>query len=137
MKTKVCRKCGIEKNIEEFPKHKIMKNGYNSWCKLCHNNASKEWRKNNKEKFKELTKEWSKNNRERHSEKKRIWNKNNKEYISKYHIHHRNNLTDTYIIKCIRNNNPSILSKDLKNNPKLIEAWRTNLLIKRAIKELS
>ena len=34
---KQCRKCGKIKDIEEFPKHKSHKDGYNSSCKKCCN----------------------------------------------------------------------------------------------------
>lgn len=36
METKVCRKCGIEKPIEEFVKNSKIKSGYSSHCKECH-----------------------------------------------------------------------------------------------------
>ena len=35
MKTKVCTKCGIEKELKEFFKNKKMKDDYLSTCKLC------------------------------------------------------------------------------------------------------
>lgn len=44
--TKVCSKCGIEKDKSEFHKHKIMKDGYRSECKKCrshHNEENKEF----------------------------------------------------------------------------------------------
>jgi len=42
---KVCTKCGIEKKVSEFHKHKRMKDGYKSECKKCrshHNDINKE-----------------------------------------------------------------------------------------------
>lgn len=39
--TKTCRKCNIEKDILEFPKHKSYKDGHSTWCRICHNNVLK------------------------------------------------------------------------------------------------
>jgi hypothetical protein len=35
MLTKVCTKCGVEKGVAEFYKHKSCKHGVNSECKVC------------------------------------------------------------------------------------------------------
>jgi hypothetical protein len=34
---KICTKCKISKNLEEFTFHKRNKDGYGCWCKLCMN----------------------------------------------------------------------------------------------------
>ena len=43
MDTKICFKCGVEKSLEEFHKHKQMKDGRLNKCKVC---ARKDVKKN-------------------------------------------------------------------------------------------
>lgn len=38
---KICKKCNIEKEILDFPKHKSYKDGHSTWCKICHNSVLK------------------------------------------------------------------------------------------------
>jgi len=35
METKICKKCSIDKEIENFYKNKKLKDGYESKCKSC------------------------------------------------------------------------------------------------------
>lgn len=37
METKICRICGEEKPITDFPKHHQCKDGHNTLCKCCAN----------------------------------------------------------------------------------------------------
>lgn len=50
MLTKVCTSCGIEKPLSEFHKNKSKTFGVHSECKICANERSRKWRKNNCEK---------------------------------------------------------------------------------------
>lgn len=45
---KICSKCGLEKELYEFPKNKQQKNGYNSYCKKCKNSGAKIYYEKNK-----------------------------------------------------------------------------------------
>lgn len=49
MKTKICTKCGIEKNIEDYRKSKTNRYGCRNICKLCNSILDKEYRERNKE----------------------------------------------------------------------------------------
>lgn len=60
MKTKVCSKCGIEKDVVEFSKDKSRQDKLCCQCKECMKKSWKKWAKNNKEKIKETTKRWVK-----------------------------------------------------------------------------
>lgn len=51
MKTKICSKCKIEKDITEFWKCKSNKDGLNYYCKKCHRKSAKEWRIKNSIKY--------------------------------------------------------------------------------------
>jgi len=102
---KICKKCEKEKDIKEFRKSKRYKDGYNSICKMCaklyyKNNKTKiliqykeyrdshkkeisEYRKNNKEYFKEKGKERRLKDGDKLSESFKKYFKNNKEYFKK------------------------------------------------------
>lgn len=103
METKVCKKCNIEKDVYEFGKLKVSKDGLMYSCKECNNKKCVEYRKNNPQKILEQQKnwrdknpevvykrfkKWRENNREKHNEIKRNWyNKNpekRKEYRENY-----------------------------------------------------
>jgi hypothetical protein len=75
METKNCKKCGIEKNLCDFHKHRKSKDGLRDVCKECrkietklnytknkkrYNLQSTEWNKKNKEKRKIITKKHKK-----------------------------------------------------------------------------
>lgn len=52
METKVCSKCGTEKPLSEYHKHKACVGGVNSYCKFCQYEQNKKWAEANKEKDK-------------------------------------------------------------------------------------
>lgn len=99
MQTKVCSKCGVEKEICEFHKQNSNKSGYRASCKLCRKSEKEKnliYRKNNKEKvskknimwlernpnyMKEYHKKYNIENREKISEKTKRWREKNKEKI--------------------------------------------------------
>jgi len=56
VKTKICSKCKILKEVFEFNKHKNKRGGLDSWCKLC----CEEYREKNKEKILKQKKEFLK-----------------------------------------------------------------------------
>jgi len=49
-KTKICSKCKLPKELEEFNKNKRKKDGLTSWCKKCTSEISKTYYLNNTEK---------------------------------------------------------------------------------------
>ncbi len=51
MKTKICTKCDIEKELSDFSKHPTAKLGVRPECKLCRNKDSKSFYLDNKEKI--------------------------------------------------------------------------------------
>jgi len=75
--TKVCSKCGIEKPLSEYHKHKIEHDGHTSICKKCRCFDSAEWRKNNPKKVKESYKKFGK-------EYNKKWVKNNPDKMKCY-----------------------------------------------------
>ena len=47
---KTCKDCLVDKQIEDFYKHKNSKDGYSHRCKKCDNKRTRLWQINNKEK---------------------------------------------------------------------------------------
>jgi hypothetical protein len=66
---KICNKCCIEKELNEFHKCRTLKDGFKNECKVC----IKLYRENNIDKYKKIEKEYRENNKEKR-------NKNNKLY---------------------------------------------------------
>ena len=69
----VCKKCGIEKDMLEFSKHKKYKGGFNHMCKIC----EKEYKRNN-EAVQAYIKDYNK-------EYNKKYYAANKEYYKEYH----------------------------------------------------
>ena len=105
MKTKICTKCGIEKELSYFYKLKTGRDGLHPECKICLSIRAKKYRKINEQKKKESDKKyrdknkkiivknkkkWYEDNIERERAKRRIYQKehryeNNKRKKSRYH----------------------------------------------------
>ena len=95
MKTKVCRKCGKEKPIEEYYVHKQMADGHLNICKECTKKRVAIHRENNLEKIKEydrnrpnkleryeLNKKYHQKNKEKVKEHQKKWRRKNREKIN-------------------------------------------------------
>lgn len=78
--TKICTKCGKEKELSEFYKQKRGKYGCLSYCKECRNKQVCEYRNNNKEKLQKIECEYRNNNKERKSETSKQWYEINKKH---------------------------------------------------------
>ena len=80
MKTKKCLgKCGLEKELLEFGKHSISKDGLKSCCKECR----KEEYQLNKEKIEKTAKKWYQDNKEKALETRKNYRDENKQKIAK------------------------------------------------------
>ena len=74
---KKCSKCGIEKPLSEFVKHKNCKDGYENTCKICTKQYKKEYYRDNKDNLKEYYKEYRENNKDKIKE----YRENNKDKV--------------------------------------------------------
>ena len=109
---KICSKCKIEKDLEEFYKDSRSKDGKQSMCKTCikkyykdnkperlkyhreyreqshikekQSKYTKEWREKNKEKLANYKKEWAAKNKDKLAEKRRTYYEKNKEHLKLY-----------------------------------------------------
>jgi hypothetical protein len=59
---KQCRNCGLEKSLNEYPKHKTTKDGYDTLCKVCTNEYAKQRRLKNLDKERERYSRYKENN---------------------------------------------------------------------------
>ena len=100
---KVCRKCGKEKAINDFYKHKSMVSGYLNICKECVLKRAKIYNENNKVKINKYHQKWAIENKEKikeyrknNSDKIKIWKhkdylKHKDSYIKKSNEYYTNN----------------------------------------------
>ena len=89
MKTKICTKCGIEKELSEFYKDKSTKTGLTNNCKLCRNKYSKKYNDQNRLLISQRKKSYYKNNMEKILENNKIFRANNPDYMKNYDIINR------------------------------------------------
>lgn len=111
--TRVCRKCGQEKPLEEFAKNKECVLGHSHICKQCKAEQSRKWHAANSEKCREYARKYYAANSEKARKKHRKWRAANLEKYranaSKYYAANlemyraydrkkRENLTDGYLM---------------------------------------
>jgi len=84
METKICNKCGIEKEVCEFYKKPKKENEVRSTCKICMNESSTKYNVVNKEILSEKNKKFRLENPEINKEKCRNYKINNPDYFSKW-----------------------------------------------------
>ena len=141
--TRVCRKCGQEKPLEEFAKNKECVLGHSHICKQCKAEQSRKWHAANFEKARENNRKWHAANFEKAREKHRKWRAANlekcREYDRKYYAANlemyraydrkkRENLTDGYLMDKLKRCN-------LPVTPETIDYKRIQLKLYREIKK--
>lgn len=52
---KTCKRCGVEKTLEDFAVKSASKDGRQSWCRACNTITRTEWARANKEKTQQHT----------------------------------------------------------------------------------
>lgn len=130
--TRVCRKCGQEKPLEEFAKNKECVLGRTHTCKQCEAEKYRKWREANLEKARESVRKWRESNRERGLVYARKYYAANPEKVREWarKSWHRmaDNINDSYL--------KSQLKKcDLPITPETIEYKRIQLKLYREIKK--
>ena len=83
--TRVCRKCGQEKPLEEFAKNKECVLGHSHICKQCKAEQSRKWHAANFEKARENNRKWHAANFEKARENNRKWHAANFEKAREKH----------------------------------------------------
>ena len=116
---KTCSMCKVIKDISMFYRDKSRINGRKTNCKVCSEVMNRNWRKNNPDKYSKYNCSHRRN--EEMKIKSKIRSRTN-----------RKNLTDSYIRDLITMQNTNLKPEDIPNN--LVELWRINLKLKRALK---
>ncbi len=100
---KKCRKCGEEKSIDEFYKHKKMYDGYLNFCKRCVLRRVKIHGEKNRERIKRYCRKWQKENKDKRKEyrednpdKIKLWrdrdySKHKQKYIARANKYYKDN----------------------------------------------
>ena len=141
--TRVCRKCGQEKPLEEFAKNKGCVLGRTHTCKQCKAEQSRKWhaanfekaRENNRkrraanpEKYREQFRKYRAANPEKYRERSRKYRAANPEKIREYNRKYREELSDGYLIGQLKHCN-------LPVTPETIDYKRIHLKLYREIKK--
>ena len=114
---KICTKCKAKKDISLFFRNKYKLDGRQSQCKECHNIATKNWRKNNPETYKDYDRK-----RKRNPKQAKISIMRSRKY--------REEMTDGYI-RNLMTMKSDLDSKDISDE--LVEIHRLNLKLKRKL----
>ena len=93
---KRCKECGIEKDVGEFSKQKLTKDGLQIYCKKCSGDKMKQWRLNNPKRAKESKRQYDLTRKEPSKLYRQKYFQDNKEqiYIRKNKRYKQRILTD-------------------------------------------
>ena len=126
--TRVCRKCGQEKPLEEFVKDKTRELGYNYTCKQCKREHACKYRADNHEKILEYGRKHYAENSERYKKYSRKWHAANLEKVREIRRYKREILSDGYLRRQLKQRN-------LPVTPETIDYKRIQLKLYREIKK--
>ena len=98
METKVCNKCGVEKQLSDFNKEAKRKDGFNLCCRSCNIEYMREYRKNHKANKSESQKKYYNKSKEKISLYQKGYRENNNEKIvennKKYYIENKDKINE-------------------------------------------
>ena len=141
--TRVCRKCGQEKPLEEFAKNKECVLGHSHICKQCKAEQSRKWHAANPEKYREQfrkyraanpekcreqSRKYRAANPEKYRERSRKYRAANPKKTREYNRKYREELSDGYLIGQLKHCN-------LPATPETIDYKRIQLKLYREIKK--
>jgi len=81
---KICSKCGLTKNFDDFYKRKSSKDGLRSECKDCKKKHDKQYNKDNKQTINEKKRASYHNNIEKEHERAKMFYKDNPDYFKEW-----------------------------------------------------
>ena len=113
-----CARCKITKDNSMFYKNKRKINGRQSHCKVCHNEVTMKWRKDNPDKYSKY------NCAPRRNEEMKFKSKMRSRQ-------HRHDMSDRYI-RDLMTMHTSLKPEDIPKE--LVECHRANLKLKRMLK---
>ena len=133
--TKICTKCGEEKDIKEYKvikNRKGIKNRTDSWCRQCNSLKGMKWYKDNLEKVKAYQKAYRKAHAQEREVYNRKWEKNNPEKVKQtLRKSNKKRVEESYIayVKALLCANNSLKHSDIPDD--IARAYRTILKFKR------
>lgn len=71
--TKICSRCKKEKDLSFFSEYKVAKDGYRPWCKICHRDYQRYYRKENSKKYYSYGKKYRANHPEKANAHAAVW----------------------------------------------------------------
>lgn len=129
MLTKVCTKCGIEKNVDRYSKQTKGRLGVRADCKDCEAARMKLYYESNREASSSRTKQWYEQNKEVATIYRKAYYKNNKKSISvSQSLYRKANHKDVYArIRQWQQHNPdkvnAIIAKRRARKMQATPAW--------------
>lgn len=119
---KICSKCKIEKPITEFHKQSSKKDGLRPHCKLCVNTANIQYKKDNKEKCKEMNQNYYLNNTEHCKDYSKTYRQEHFDEINvrqkEYYLNNKDKIFEyakKYYHKKIKNDPELMIKVQLRN----------------------
>jgi 5-methylcytosine-specific restriction endonuclease McrA len=89
---KICKKCGIEKSVDNFNKHAKTKDKLQTYCKECNSKITKQHYLDNKELVDTRNKAYNAKNREKLLAYSKEWyQKNKSDILKRCSLHYKNN----------------------------------------------
>jgi 5-methylcytosine-specific restriction endonuclease McrA len=89
---KTCKKCGVEKPIDNFNKHAKTKDNLQPYCKECNSKITKQHYLDNKDKVDKRNKEYNKKHKEKIVAYSKQWYENNKDLVlERCSLHYKHN----------------------------------------------
>ena len=81
--SRTCTKCGIDKPLEKFCKHKRGKYGKMASCRACNNANTRKWKAENRDKVSESINKWREENRDHRREYQKAYRETNRDKVNK------------------------------------------------------
>lgn len=121
MKTKRCSTCKETKPVSEFYKNRRAKDGLASNCKMCGDESTRRYRKNNREKVSERKRRYYEANKEKIAERVRRYQEANKEKMAeksrRYYEANRSQFSRSSVKSMRKSNNRSLEFAHRKGQP--------------------
>jgi hypothetical protein len=150
METKICKKCGELKSVENFNKRSSSKDGFRFECKICQKKyskvyysknresiliSSKKYYENNVENYRETHKQYYRDNKENILERTKLNQKNNKKiYSERSKIWVLNNSDKINLYKQkFKSKNPNYHTEYISNRRKNDSLFRLSMNIRRRL----
>ena len=115
MDKKVCGKCKIDKELEDFSRDKSKSDGFSIHCRLCRNSYKKEYNSENKQKVGFRRRRYYLDNKEKFKSLNVKYRKRYRERINAYR-RDRGKLDSNFrLIRTVRNRTLAVLKKGLKS----------------------